>query len=136
MSQLRVIERAIEAATLVLGSDKSCGYCQEICADFLAGASIDGDNPEILLQTMSRYYTLLPSAQKKALFVHGRPANHMTAIRSKHLRVRLSREGYRELHRQVPQRDGWRCQIFGRSQYLQVHTRSLAATRVATRSRI
>jgi hypothetical protein len=26
-----------------------------ICADFLAGASMDGSNPEILLQSISRY---------------------------------------------------------------------------------
>ena len=40
----------------MLGSDKSRGYCLEmIRADFLAGASIDGGNPEILLQSISRY---------------------------------------------------------------------------------
>jgi hypothetical protein len=32
-----------------------------ICADFLAGASIDGGNPETLLQSISRYYKFLPS---------------------------------------------------------------------------
>jgi hypothetical protein len=43
-SQMPVIERAIEAAALMLGSDKSRGYCLEmICADFLAGASMDGN---------------------------------------------------------------------------------------------
>jgi hypothetical protein len=41
-SQLPVVERAIETAALMLGSDKSRGYCLEmICADFLAGATID-----------------------------------------------------------------------------------------------
>jgi len=36
-----VIEQAIETAALMLGSDKSRGYCLEmICADFLAGASL------------------------------------------------------------------------------------------------
>jgi len=40
---------------------KDRGYCLEmICADFLAGASIDGGNAEILLQCISRYYKLLP----------------------------------------------------------------------------
>jgi hypothetical protein len=39
-SQLPVIEKAIETAGLMLGTDKSRGYCLEmICADFLAGAS-------------------------------------------------------------------------------------------------
>jgi hypothetical protein len=38
-SQLMVIEQALETAALMLGSDKSRGYCLEmICADFLAGA--------------------------------------------------------------------------------------------------
>ncbi len=37
-SQLPVVEQALETAALMLGSDKSRGYCLEmICADFLAG---------------------------------------------------------------------------------------------------
>ena len=44
-SQIPVIEQAIETAALMLESDKSRGYCPEmICADFLAGTSIDGSN--------------------------------------------------------------------------------------------
>ncbi len=40
-SQLPVIERALETAGLMLGTDKSRGYCLEmICADFLAGANL------------------------------------------------------------------------------------------------
>jgi len=40
-SQLPIIEKALETAALMLGSDKSRGYCLEmICADFLAGASL------------------------------------------------------------------------------------------------
>jgi hypothetical protein len=66
-SQIPVIERAIETAALMLGSDKSRGYCLEmICADFLAGASIDGGNPEILLQSIVRYYKFLPGPQQEA----------------------------------------------------------------------
>ena len=37
-----------------------------ICADFLAGASIDGGDPEILLQSISRYYRFLPGEQQEA----------------------------------------------------------------------
>ena len=38
-SQIPVVEQAIETAALMLGSDKSRGYCLEmICADFLAGS--------------------------------------------------------------------------------------------------
>jgi hypothetical protein len=66
-SQIPVIEQAIETAALMLGTDKSRGYCLEmICADFLAGASMDGGNPEILLQSISRYYKFLPSPQQEA----------------------------------------------------------------------
>jgi 5-methylcytosine-specific restriction endonuclease McrA len=36
-------------------------------------------------------------------------------------RLRLDSITYRELHRQVLERDGWRCQICGRMQHLQVH---------------
>jgi hypothetical protein len=66
-SQIPVIEQAIETAALMLGSDKSRGYCLEmICADFLAGAAIDGGNPEILLQSISRYYKFLSGPQQQA----------------------------------------------------------------------
>src|SRR5947207_15200774 len=41
-SQIPVIEQALETAALMLGSDRSRGYCLEmICADFLAGANLD-----------------------------------------------------------------------------------------------
>jgi hypothetical protein len=51
----------------MLGTDKSRGYCLEmICADFLAGAHLDDDNPEILLNSISRYYKFLPGEQRRA----------------------------------------------------------------------
>lgn len=41
-NQIPIIEQAIETAALMLGTDKSRGYCLEmICADFLAGAHLD-----------------------------------------------------------------------------------------------
>ena len=44
-SQLPVIERALETAGLMLGTDKSRGYLLEmICADFLAGANCGGQS--------------------------------------------------------------------------------------------
>jgi hypothetical protein len=37
---VRTVEKAIETAALMLGTDKSSGFCLEmICADFLAGAN-------------------------------------------------------------------------------------------------
>ncbi len=66
-SQIPVIEQAVETAALMLGSDKSRGYCLEmICADFLAGAHLDNGDPEILLNSISRYYKFLPSQQQQA----------------------------------------------------------------------
>jgi hypothetical protein len=66
-SQIPVIERAIETAALMLGTDKSRGYCLEmICADFLAGAHLDNGNPDILLNSISRYYKFLPGEQQQA----------------------------------------------------------------------
>jgi hypothetical protein len=64
-SQLPVIEQALETAALMLGTDKSRGYCLEmICADFLAGAHIDGGRTESLLLALTRLYSLLPEPQK------------------------------------------------------------------------
>jgi hypothetical protein len=45
-SQLPVVEKALETAALMLGTDKSRGYCLEmICADFLAGARLEEPHP-------------------------------------------------------------------------------------------
>ena len=54
-------------AALMLGSDKSRGYCLEmICGDFLSGAHMDGSDPDVLLNSISRYYRLLPGPQQEA----------------------------------------------------------------------
>jgi hypothetical protein len=76
-SQIPVIEQAIETAALMLGSDKSRGYCLEmICADFIAGAHLDGGDPDVLFQSISRYYKFLPSPQREAFLaeVTGAPS--------------------------------------------------------------
>jgi hypothetical protein len=60
-SQLQVIEQALETAGLMLGTNKSRGYCLEmICADFLAGAQHEDQSPETLLHSIHRLYQLLP----------------------------------------------------------------------------
>ena len=65
-SQVSVIEQAIETAALMLGSDKSRGYCLEmICADFLAGANLDNGNSQVLLQSALRFFKFLPSNEQK-----------------------------------------------------------------------
>jgi hypothetical protein len=66
-SQLPVIEQALETAALMLGSDKSRGYCLEmICADFLAGANLDNGDPEVLLHSVVRVFKFLPRSQRQA----------------------------------------------------------------------
>ena len=43
-SQLPIVEKALETAALMLGSEKSQGYCSEmICAHFLAGVHMHED---------------------------------------------------------------------------------------------
>jgi hypothetical protein len=65
-SQIPVIEQAIESAALMLGSDKSRGYCLEmICADFLAGANLDGAHPRLLLNAISNFFQFLPVEQRQ-----------------------------------------------------------------------
>jgi 5-methylcytosine-specific restriction endonuclease McrA len=46
-------------------------------------------------------------------------------IRPKNPRLRLSSELYKQLCQQVMKRDGWRCQICGSRQNLQVHHKQL-----------
>lgn len=58
---------ALETAALMLGSNRSRGYCLEmICADFLAGANLDNGDPQTLLFSMMRFYRLLPEDQKRS----------------------------------------------------------------------
>jgi len=66
-SQIPVIEQALETAALMLGSDKSRGYCLEmICADFLAGANLNDGDPDVLLHALSRSFYFLPAHQRQA----------------------------------------------------------------------
>lgn len=66
-SQLQVIEQALETAGLMLGTNRSRGYCLEmICADFLAGATLDAPSPQTMLLAMCRLYELLPVEMKQA----------------------------------------------------------------------
>jgi hypothetical protein len=65
-SQIPVVEQAIETAALMLGSDKSRGYCLEmICADFLAGANLENSDHEILLRSITRFFKFLPGRERR-----------------------------------------------------------------------
>jgi hypothetical protein len=67
-SQLPVIEQALETAALMLGSDKSRGYCLEmICADFLAGVNLEAGNGEVLLSSLARLVLGLTKLQRNQL---------------------------------------------------------------------
>src|ERR1700719_3067185 len=69
-TQIPIVEQAIETAALMLGTDKSRGFCLEmICADFLAGANLENEDPTVLLQSMSRFFKFLPGEQRQA-FLH------------------------------------------------------------------
>jgi hypothetical protein len=65
-SQLPVVEQALETAALMLGSDKSRGYCLEmICADFLAGANAETGDIKALRLALDRLFGLLPSPEQQ-----------------------------------------------------------------------
>jgi len=65
-SQLAVIEQALETASLMLGAQKSRGYCLEmICADFLAGASLDNGRTETLPVALGRIFALISKSQQQ-----------------------------------------------------------------------
>jgi hypothetical protein len=69
-SQIPIVEEAIESAALMLGSDKSRGYCLEmICADFLAGAHASGGDPEVLLEAVLRSYQLMAREQQRRFLI-------------------------------------------------------------------
>jgi len=66
-SQIPVIEQALETAALMLGSDRSRGYCLEmICADFLGGANLDNGDPDVLVRALTTSLKFLSQAQRQA----------------------------------------------------------------------
>lgn len=70
-SQIPVVEQAIESAALMLGTDKSRGYCLEmICADFLAGANLENENSQVLLQSALRFFRFLPCEERQTFLHH------------------------------------------------------------------
>jgi hypothetical protein len=77
-SQLPVIEQALETAALMLGTDKSRGYCLEmICADFLAGANLNPEsgNEDALCLSLARLIDFLPQPQRRQFLERARGAS-------------------------------------------------------------
>jgi hypothetical protein len=59
--------QALETAALMLGSDRSRGYCLEmICADFLAGANLASGNPDVLVRALTTSLKFLSQDQRQA----------------------------------------------------------------------
>jgi len=80
-SQLPVIERALETAALMLGTDRSRGYCLEmICADFLAGASLETGEENTLFLALARLIGALPTEQRLRLFSAMRNGNETAQL--------------------------------------------------------
>ena len=62
------IEQSREAKGLMLGSDKSRAYCLKmICADFLAGVSLEAGKGDALLSCLTRLIIGLPKPERKQL---------------------------------------------------------------------
>jgi hypothetical protein len=75
-SQIPVIEQALETASLMLGTDKSRGYCLEmICADFLVGANLENGTSKPLLLALNRLFSLLPEPEKTEFLEEARKAS-------------------------------------------------------------
>ena len=91
-----------------------------ICADFLAGANMENEDPEVLLQSALRFFKFLPGHERQK-FVHRVTEKRRDCSRPKRVRVQLDPEPYEELHNQVRRRDGWRCQSCGTMSNLEVH---------------
>jgi hypothetical protein len=64
-TQLPVVEQALETAALMLGTEKSRGYCLEmICADFLAGANLENQDPRAMASSIRRLVAFLPQPHR------------------------------------------------------------------------
>ncbi|MFZ3211452.1 MAG: hypothetical protein WA188_08060, partial [Terriglobales bacterium] len=120
-SQAPVIEQAIDTAALMLGSDKSRGYCLEmICADFLAGAHVENGDPKILLFSMLRLFRFSASRAEAGIPAAG-SGGRVKPFPAKRRRIRLGTNAYHRLHQEILKRDDWRCQACGSLRGLEVH---------------
>jgi hypothetical protein len=83
--QIPVVEQALETVALMLGSDKSRGYCLEmICADFLAGAATEQNQSELLVLSLERLYKILPDDRRDQLLDRLKEGPWKDSIRSDH----------------------------------------------------
>jgi hypothetical protein len=82
-SQIPVVEQALETVALMLGSDKSRGYCLEmICADFLAGSATQENQYEVLVLSLARLYQTLTEERRNQLLNRLREGPWKDCVRS------------------------------------------------------
>jgi 5-methylcytosine-specific restriction endonuclease McrA len=81
---------------------------------------MDDGNPEILLNSIPGITSSCLEGPETGLCG---AASRRRIVRgeSKHSRLRLDADTYRQLYRQVLERDGWRCQNCGSMSNLEVH---------------
>ena len=106
-------------AGLMLGTDKSRGYCLEmICADFLAGGNLESGNSNVLLYSVLRLFNFLRDEEKNSFLdqVAEKASNGPPK-----LPLRLNPDSYGQLRNQVLRSDRWRCQSCGIMSNLEVH---------------
>ncbi len=129
-SQLPVIEQALETAALMLGTDKSRGYCLEmICADFLAGAAGDRKIRTKHWVSDDDCDSLQFGADR---FVGDEEMNDSA---SQNTANSSGAGAYATLRRVILERDGWRCQKCGSLRNLDVHHMRRRSASVTTRRR-
>lgn len=118
-SQPSVVEKTLETAALMLELINPRGYCSEmICADFLAGATLENSESQFPLPAVSGGSSEQPCPGKPN---RRRPGQSMNKLSQRMARLRLSVREYATLRTQVLERDGWCCQSCGSSKNLHVH---------------
>ena len=123
-----VVEQALETAALMLGSDKSRGYCLEmICADFLAEPPTQETQSEVLVLSLERLYKICPTNAEKNYSTRLKEGPWKNCVRNDHA-VILSPEEYDQLKTTLD-RDGWKCQFWGRQRSTSTSSLHRAARR-------
>jgi hypothetical protein len=109
-SQLPVIERALETAVLMLGSERSRGNCLEmICTDFLAGANLRDGSPDILLLSKSRLLQFAANCTAAETFARDY-RDPVSGLRRKIASQTASTRGVQGSLQAGPRAGWWRCQ--------------------------
>ena len=121
-TQIPIIEQTIETAALMLGTDKSRGYCLEmICADFLAGANLENEDPTVAPAVHVTILQIPSWGTTPGLPARSERKSVVNPILPKRPRQQLAPELHGRLKEQVLRRDGWKRQCCGTRSNLEVH---------------